>query len=257
MYLINSSREVFQPLAYSKRYAEIGVYRGNYSTGILNYQPSAMFLIDPWIEPDIASLLPADTIGDAEASLAEAFQGYYPGGLGKALEKAYAEVLSKFGANPNIQIIRQSSREACTRFTDSSLDYVYIDANHRYDYVLADLERWSPKVSPYGFMVLNDCYVAAAGKKQHLSVLEALSTFIKLSDWRPVALVNQAYTDVLITRQTNIRNIGDMILKIMALTNLSFVEIPPPLLHAAHHKIMEVIDPDGSQNFREYLSFTE
>jgi len=42
--------------------------------------------------------------------------------------------------------IRKTSKEASTLFEDNSLDFVYIDGNHKYASVLEDINTWLPKV---------------------------------------------------------------------------------------------------------------
>ena len=42
--------------------------------------------------------------------------------------------------------------ELAKTIPDESLDFVYIDADHEYASVLADLTAWTPKVKPYGFI---------------------------------------------------------------------------------------------------------
>jgi hypothetical protein len=52
-------------------------------------------------------------------------------------------------------IIAPSIR-AATLFTNSSLDFVFIDANHSYEAVLSDLHAWWPKIRPGGLLAGHD-----------------------------------------------------------------------------------------------------
>ena len=51
---------------------------------------------------------------------------------------------------------RLSSLEAVELFDDASLDFVYIDADHSYEAVKADLQAWWPKVKSGGVMSGDD-----------------------------------------------------------------------------------------------------
>lgn len=254
MLLINYSREIFQPLASGIRYAEIGVYKGLYAKGVKRYAPKEMYLIDPWKAPPPEALIPLDFVGDAAGSLENAISGYYVGGIEKALEEAYPQVLAEFGDMLNCKIIRKSSADAYQDFEDGSLDVIYVDGNHRYDYVLADLERWSSKASAGGYLILNDCYVSPIGKKQHMSVLEAVSTFTKLTDWVVAAGVNQDYTDLVLTRRQNAQNAKNVLLALLMTNDVKFVELPSTLIHCMCHRTATWVQ-DGQTFSREYMSF--
>jgi len=56
------------------------------------------------------------------------------------------------------EFMRQPSIEAAALYSDSSLDFVYIDGNHSYSYVLDDLNAWWPKVRLGGMIVGDDAY---------------------------------------------------------------------------------------------------
>ena len=256
MLLVDANRDVFQPMAAGRRYAEIGVYRGVYSRGVKLFAPSRMYLIDPWWAANMSDLIPSDYVSDPITSLQETFATYYPGGLDAALENAYRDICVEFSSDPTCEIIRATSAQACERFEPGSLDVVYIDGNHRYDFVLADLERWSSKVAPDGHIILNDCYVSPLAKRQHISVLEAVSSFIKLTDWRPVALVNRPFTDVVITRDAHLRPSLLMMKKLLLLHKAAFIELPGSLIHAAGHRLAG-FERGGTPLLREYLSFGE
>jgi len=256
MLLVDGSREVFQFLAADKIYAEIGVYKGEYSKGVKRYSPNKMFLIDPWACPRIDDLIPSDYVGDPVASLSEALRGYYPNSLSSSLESAYSEIESEFRDMKSCSIIRETSANAANLFDEKSLDVIYIDGNHRYDFVLADLERWSTKLTADGLIILNDCYVSALGKEQHLSVLEAVSTFIKLSDWKVVALNHRPWTDVVLARGKNYQSVSNH-LKIVFFSNkIKFVELPGSLFHAARHKKL-AWSRSGVSHSGEFMSFSD
>lgn len=257
MILVNSNRKIFQIFARNNICAEIGVYKGDYSHGLISQNPETLYLIDPWEPPPMADLVPADFYGDPQRSLIEAFEGsgYYNGGLSRALDQAFEKVKCEFQNHENVRIVRQPSSIATNEFQNDSLDFIYIDANHRYDFVLADLYRWSVKLKETGVIVLNDAYVSHIGKKQHISVLEAISSFTKLSDFRPVAMNNRQFADVLLTRSPNVDNINMQLLSELIRSDLEFLEIPDSLLHSAHHKLVKITKGQATE-YKEYLSFS-
>jgi len=53
-------------------------------------------------------------------------------------------------------LVKKHSVEAARDIPDGSLDFVYIDANHWYEYVVADLAAWVPKVRSGGIVAGHD-----------------------------------------------------------------------------------------------------
>jgi len=49
-------------------------------------------------------------------------------------------------------IHRMPTVEAAKKFADGSIDFIWVDAGHEYDEVLADLEAWFPKLKPQGII---------------------------------------------------------------------------------------------------------
>lgn len=47
-----------------------------------------------------------------------------------------------------VNSIRSDSREAAKQFEDGSLDFVFLDGDHSYDGLKADIEAWLPKMKP-------------------------------------------------------------------------------------------------------------
>ena len=58
------------------------------------------------------------------------------------------------------------STDAAILFADETVDFVYIDTDHRYEYVLADINAWLPKVKKGGYIGGHDL--------SHIDVLKAV-----------------------------------------------------------------------------------
>lgn len=65
--------------------------------------------------------------------------------------------------NDKIKIIRSYSVEASAKFEDQSLDFIFIDACHEYECVIADLNAWYPKLKPGGWIAGHDYYAGHYG----------------------------------------------------------------------------------------------
>ncbi|MFB5645401.1 MAG: class I SAM-dependent methyltransferase, partial [Nitrosopumilaceae archaeon] len=97
--------------------AEIGVQQGFFSAEILKIvQPKKLFLIDPW-----AYYNPKKTTQARH-------------------DEFYEMVKNRMQNKPNVEILRGKSVEMLTNFPDNHFDWVYIDGDHSYEGVKADLE---------------------------------------------------------------------------------------------------------------------
>jgi len=75
---------------------------------------------------------------------------------GVAWSKKLEPVARKRLAPYNATIIKATSMEAARQVPNGSLDFVYIDANHTFDYVMEDLITWSRKVRKGGIVAGHD-----------------------------------------------------------------------------------------------------
>lgn len=62
----------------------------------------------------------------------------------------------RFLDEPGVVQYRESSSEACARFEDRSVDFVYVDAGHTFEDVDRDIRCWSPKVKQGGYIAGDD-----------------------------------------------------------------------------------------------------
>jgi methyltransferase family protein len=126
--------------------AEIGVDRGHFSELILECEPKKLHLIDPWkFEPG------------------PAYEGSrYGGPLGKSqarMDTIYKSVVSRFRSAISsgiVEVHRNTSEECSSQFPENYFDWIYIDGNHRYEFVKLDLELFLPKVKRHGLVAGDD-----------------------------------------------------------------------------------------------------
>jgi hypothetical protein len=158
--LVNKTREdaICEILNSSnaKTGVEIGVFKGEFSKRILQGWNGRMYLIDPW-RPLGEEYLDSSNHNhhlDAYSKTAESIKGFE--------DRAF--------------MLRGLSSQLVDLFQDESLDWVYIDGNHAYDYVKQDLKMWWPKLKPGGLMSghdflqldWNSSYTFNNGKDKHV-----------------------------------------------------------------------------------------
>lgn len=115
--------------------AEVGIYMGSHCKRILETtQVSKLFGIDPYMP------------WNAEDTMSV---NHYDLFYNKVKDK-----LSYFGER--FSLIRNFSIFASKQFYDASLDFVFIDGDHSYAAVKADLESWYDKVRPGGIVAGDD-----------------------------------------------------------------------------------------------------
>lgn len=111
------------------RGAEVGVDRGRFSEYILKYNPNiSMLCVDPW-----------------RWKL-----------RGESRYNSTVRRLAPYGERA--RIIRADSFNAVHGVDDESLDFVYIDGDHTFDYVMTDIIWWSKKVRYGGVVAGHDYY---------------------------------------------------------------------------------------------------
>lgn len=137
-----------------KRGAEIGVADGRYSEILCESIPDAtIYGVDPY----------------------RSYSGYSDYRREETFVEKYLQVRDKTIDFPNYVLIVTDSAHAAELFPDNSLDFVFIDANHAYDFVKQDINLWAPKVRPGGIVSGHDYYESRYGKVQ---VVKAVDEYV-------------------------------------------------------------------------------
>lgn len=143
-----------------KEGAEVGVRAGKFSEVLCKAMPGLhLRCVDPW------------TTGDYRARM-----------IGEEKQEAYyQECVERMSQYPNVDIIRKPSMEAVMDIPDESLDFVYIDGCHEFDFVMTDIIMWSRKVKVDGIIAGHDYY-----RFKKAGVVQAVDLYTqmhKIDEW--------------------------------------------------------------------------
>jgi SAM-dependent methyltransferase len=123
--------------------AEVGVLAGEYSEKLCREIPDAtIYSIDPWQHYPV-------------------HKNFRPAWV---YETLYQQACARLAPYDNSRIIRKTSTEASADFADGSLDFVFIDADHRFQHIANDIANWSRKVKIGGIISGHDFAPGAASK---------------------------------------------------------------------------------------------
>ena len=92
-----------------------------------------------------------------------------------------------------VEIVQGFSTDAAQRYEDEFFDVVYIDADHTFASVFADLEAWAPKLKDGGRLMGHDYTDRPEALAQGFGVIPAVSAFCKANDWEITALTGDEW----------------------------------------------------------------
>tara|TARA_R110002126_G_scaffold62983_7_gene161770 strand:- start:49 stop:627 length:579 start_codon:yes stop_codon:yes gene_type:complete len=141
---------------------EVGVWRGAYSLSIINALEPAQFIgVDPFrLHADYH-----DYPDDRE----------FANQLN--LDHLYMRTATTFAQCPTAKLIRLQGTEAAEQCADQSLDFVYIDGDHSYDFVHKDINAWYPKLKSGGILAGHDYTPGNPQKGVTYGVIPAVNEF--------------------------------------------------------------------------------
>lgn len=138
----NVRRSMLQTLPKGGNCIEIGVWRGEFTRMLLDeLEPERLTLIDPWMNFDERK---------------HAFDGSTNT---DTFERIFLEVKQKFQQEitaGQVAIKRALSSVALSEIEEDSLDFAYLDGDHSYDGVMADLEGVFPLMKVGGVIMMDD-----------------------------------------------------------------------------------------------------
>jgi len=138
--------DLFNELGY-KVGAEIGTSKGRYAQWLFSrIKGLKLYCVDPWeVYPRYVEM------HDAEGQ--------------KIYDEIYEQAKARLSGK-NVEFIKKYSADAVKDFEDESLDFVYIDANHGFEWVVQDIAEWERKVKFGGIVAGHDYWNSM--KRKHL-----------------------------------------------------------------------------------------
>ena len=117
---------------------EVGVYLGAYSKTLCEAGFDRVYGVDPWgILPTYANVSPRFL---------------------NRQQEIFTSAITTLAPYKNFKPIRKTSMEAVEAFKEESIDFVYIDGNHKFKFIAEDLYEWARRVKPGGIVAGHDYY---------------------------------------------------------------------------------------------------
>ncbi|MBN1168254.1 class I SAM-dependent methyltransferase [Candidatus Woesebacteria bacterium] len=155
----------FAELGFTKG-VEIGTCHGTFASVLCEQNPKLKLItIDPYVA--VYQDRRTQRIGNSEQ--AELYKE------AKKLLKPY-----------NCQIVKKHSLDAVVNFDHESIDFVYIDGSHEFDYVMTDIIEWSKRVRKGGIISGHD-YL----DKKEVEVKRAVDNYAQVHGVKKIYLTDE------------------------------------------------------------------
>jgi hypothetical protein len=250
-FVFSDRNHLIEQLPKGAVWAEIGVYRGDFSQNILDLAaPSELCLVDSWTF-EMKDHNPLDDASENFSAFGGKIHWDHFGDDPKATqEENYKFVKDRFAKAKNVRIIRDDSVKAIRGLSDEHFDVIYIDANHQYEYVLRDMTEARKKLKPGGILLLNDFYEGPGGAQQNLGVIGAVNAFVKRYGYRYVAMTYGAYADVALTSDPSSEFTRQFLANLKD-SDLSFIGVSDAIVPNIRYKVYR--KPNGELRYLALL----
>lgn len=183
-----ADRNAILPLLPKHRvFAEVGVAAGDFSRLVMSVcEPSLFVAIDEFRLHELPMLW-----GQAPEKLLGAMTH----------SQAYRSRFEDAIASSRMRMLEGDSAACLEQLDDASVDVIYVDADHRYEFVRRDLAAARRKVRHDGWIIVNDyLMVAELGASLPYGVVNATNEFMLQHDWgmQYLALQTRMFCDVVL-----------------------------------------------------------
>jgi hypothetical protein len=152
--------------------AEVGVWRGDMSAQLLRARPDLwLYMVDSWL-PQLAQPVSYRQTRDSHAALSPRAQRLNA-------ERARRAVAFADGRH---YVMHQMSLKAARNVPHGGLHFVFLDADHSFEGVTADIEAWRPTLRPGGLLCGHD-YGEGYEPMYDFGVVRAVDAAVERYGW--------------------------------------------------------------------------
>jgi hypothetical protein len=236
-------------------FGEVGVFKGDFSHKIIEFiAPKKLHLIDvwkwtyyDWDKPPVSELKNIADFKVWAKSLDPEYDGGHPD---RMLERFYQDLtrLAKTERRSSVQLHRGQSSDIGRQFPDRYFDVIYIDADHHYDAVLADLFAYAPKLKRGGILWGDDFLEDLSRTDGLYGTIDAVNTFVKRTDFKCLAILGCSEAQYVLYREMS--GYVDQFLARMLGEKRDIVEISDTMLSRFAQRTIKTSSKSGYQSRR-------
>jgi hypothetical protein len=180
-----------------------------------------------WNNPPASELKNIENFKVWAKSLDPEYDGGHPDPM---LERFYRRLshMAETERRTAVKIHRGRSADVASKFPNRYFDMLYLDADHHYDAVLADLVAYAPKLKTGGIIMGDDFLEDFSHTDGLYGTIDAVNTFIKRTDFKCLAILGPYECQYLLYREMS--SYVDRFISALLDEKLPIIEINDALL---------------------------